>query len=98
MTHDLRLIHRDQNKSGTIHFAIALRRRTNPVGSATLEDDMQQEQFPTRPGEQHRLMERMASARISDEQARAILTSREEHRAFIAGLCSGMSYAAGKRP
>lgn len=58
----------------------------------------QQEDFPPRPAEQHLLMERMASARISDEQARAILTSREEHRAFIAGLCAGMSYAAGERP
>lgn len=58
----------------------------------------QKEDFPPRPGEQHLLMERMASARISDEQARAILTSREAHRAFITGLCAGMSYAAGKRP
>jgi hypothetical protein len=77
---------------------MALRRRTSPVGSAILEDDMQQEQFPTRPVEQHRLMERMASAQISDQEAREILTNREAHRAFIAGLCSGMSYAAGKRP
>lgn len=74
------------------------RRHRSQSGSATLEDEMQQEQFPARPVEQHRLMERMASAQISDEQAREILTNREAHRAFIAGLCSGMSYAAGKRP
>ena len=54
--------------------------------------------FPVRPSDQHRLMERMASARISDGQAREIIADPEAHRQFIASLCAGMHWAAGKRP
>lgn len=57
----------------------------------------QQNLFPVRPADQHRLLERMASARLSDDQARAIIASPEAHKAFIAGLCAGMYWAAGKR-
>lgn len=59
---------------------------------------MQEELFPTRPDDQHRLMERMASARVSPEQAREIIRSLDAHKAFIAELCAGMYRAAGKRP
>lgn len=58
---------------------------------------MQEDLFPSRPADQHRLMERMASARVSPEQAREIIASPEAHRAFIAELCAGMARAAGKR-
>lgn len=54
--------------------------------------------FPVRPSDQHRLMERMASARISEHDARAIISDPEAHRQFIANLCAGMFWAAGKRP
>lgn len=54
--------------------------------------------LPARPGDQHRLLERMASAQITDEQARRIIRSPEAHQAFIASLCAGMYWAAGKRP
>lgn len=47
---------------------------------------------------QARLMARMASARISDQQAREIIADPEAHRQFIASLCAGMYWAAGKRP
>lgn len=53
--------------------------------------------FPTRPADQHRLMERMASARVSEQRAREIIASPETHRQFIAELCAGMYWAAGKR-
>ncbi|MDP3405699.1 MAG: hypothetical protein Q8S03_13465 [Brevundimonas sp.] len=54
--------------------------------------------FPVRPSDQHRLMERMASARISEQEARTIIADPEAHRQFIANLCAGMVWAAGKRP
>lgn len=58
---------------------------------------MQLEPFPTRAADYHRLMERLANARVSDEQAREILASREAHQAFIAELAAGLgSYAAGR--
>lgn len=60
---------------------------------------MQHDQpYPQRPADQHRLMERMADAKVSDELARQIIASPEAHRAFIASLCAGMYWAAGKRP
>ena len=43
------------------------------------------------------MMARLASARLTDEQARQIIASPEAHRAFIATLCAGMPHAAGKR-
>ncbi len=58
---------------------------------------MEQSHLPQHPADQHRLMERMASARISEDRAREIITSKEAHRAFIAELCNGMAYAAVKR-
>lgn len=54
--------------------------------------------FPSRSSDQHRLMERMASAKVSEHRAREIIASPEAHRQFIAELCAGMSWAAGKRP
>lgn len=59
---------------------------------------MKNELFPTRPADQHLLKKRMANAQISDQQAMEIIASPEAHRAFIAALCAGMYYAAGKRP
>lgn len=59
---------------------------------------MQSDLFPTRPADQHRLMERMASAQITDHQARQIIADPEAHREFIVALCAGMHWAAGKRP
>jgi len=40
---------------------------------------------------------RLASARLTDEQARQVIASPEAHRAFIAALCAGLPRAAGKR-
>lgn len=57
----------------------------------------QQNLFPVRPSDQHRLLERMASARLADDQAREIIASPKAHQAFIAELCAGMYWAAGKR-
>lgn len=54
--------------------------------------------FPTLPADQHQLLERMASARVSEQQARDIIASPEAHRQFIASLCAGMYWAAGLRP
>jgi hypothetical protein len=59
---------------------------------------MQSELFPTSAADHHRLLERMANAKISDAEAREILSSEEAHRQFIAALCAGMQFAAGKRP
>lgn len=42
-------------------------------------------------------MERMASTKVSDQQARAIMADPEEHRQVIAALCAGMQWAAGMR-
>lgn len=58
----------------------------------------QQNLFPVRPADQHRLLERLASARLTNDQAREIIRSPEAHQAFIAELCAGMYWAAGKRP
>ncbi len=58
---------------------------------------MQSDLFPTRPDDHHRLMERMVSTRVTDQQARAIMADPEEHRQFIVALCAGMQWAAGKR-
>lgn len=43
------------------------------------------------------VLKRLASARLTHQQAREIIASPEAHRAFIASLCAGMSRAAGKR-
>ena len=60
---------------------------------------MQQDAFPTRPHDQHRLMERLANARVSEERAREIMTSREAHRAFMAEIAMGLGpYAKAARP
>lgn len=58
---------------------------------------MQQDAFPTRPHDQHRLMEKLANAQVTEERAREIMTSREAHRAFMAEVAMGLgSYA--RRP
>ena len=57
----------------------------------TPEDTMQlATHFPIRADDQHRLMERLASARISDDQAREIIRSPEAHRAFLAEIAAGL--------
>lgn len=58
---------------------------------------MMDHEMPMRASDHHRLMERLANQRITDDQAREIMRSAEAHRAFIAALCAGMPYAAGKR-
>ncbi|MBB5746692.1 hypothetical protein [Brevundimonas variabilis] len=57
------------------------------------------QQAPTSPlgADLSGLTARLASARLTDDQARQIIASPEAHRAFIASLCAGMSRAAGKR-
>lgn len=52
---------------------------------------MQQNLFPIRAEEQHRIMERMASARISDDRAREIIQSPEAYQAFLLEVAAGLS-------
>lgn len=60
---------------------------------------MQQDAFPTRPHDQHRLMEKLANARVTEERAREIMSSPEAHRAFMAEVAMGLgSYARAPRP
>jgi hypothetical protein len=55
---------------------------------------MQENLFPTRANDQHRMMERLASARISDDRAREIIQSPDAYRAFLAEVAAGLgSYA-----
>ena len=52
--------------------------------------------FPARTSDQHRLMERLASARISEHDARAIMSDPEAHRQFIANLGGGRTTMSGR--
>jgi hypothetical protein len=52
---------------------------------------MQDNLFPTRADEQHRMMERLASARVSDDRAREIIQSPDAYRAFLAEVAAGLS-------
>lgn len=55
---------------------------------------MQENLFPARADDQHRLLERLASARISDDRAREIIQSPDAYRAFLAEVGAGLgSYA-----
>lgn len=52
---------------------------------------MQQTLFPPRANDQHRMMERLASARISDDRAREIIQSPEAYQAFLLEVAAGLS-------
>lgn len=52
---------------------------------------MQQTLFPARADDQHRMMERLASARISDDRAREIIQSPEAYQAFLLEVAAGLS-------
>lgn len=55
---------------------------------------MQENLFPPRADDHHRMMERLASARISDDRAREIIQSPDAYRAFLAEIGAGLgSYA-----
>ena len=58
---------------------------------------MQYHPSNTDPADLATMTTRLASSRLTDDQARAIIASPEAHRAFIASLCAGMIRAAGKR-
>ncbi len=68
-----------------------------PVGGyrslrvGNLETTMQENLFPIRADDQHRMMERLASARISDDRAREIIQSPDASRAFLAEVAAGLS-------
>lgn len=56
--------------------------------------------FPSRSSDQHCLMERMASARVSEQRAREIIASPEAHRQFMPSYvpeCHGRR-ASGREP
>ena len=58
---------------------------------------MRNDLIPPRPADQHRLMERMAHANVSDDEAFDIIRSPEAYRDLVAALCQGIQMAPGAR-